>query len=148
MRMDQPARAAMQRLTPLVGEWSMTASLGPTGVVGRAVFAWAVDGAFLIQRAQIPEAPESIVVMGLAANGDYTQHYFDSRGIARVYAMTFGDGVWTLLREAPDFTPLSFAQRFVGRFSADGDTIDGRWEKASDGSDWQLDFELTYTRAT
>jgi hypothetical protein len=43
-------------------------------------------------------------------------------------------GKWTvevslLTRETPDFTPLLFAQRFIGTFSADDNTIDGRWEK-------------------
>jgi hypothetical protein len=60
--------------------------------------------------------------------------------------MTFQDGVWTLLRGAPDFTPLNFWQRFTGTFSADGDTIDGRWETSKDGSAWELDFGLTYRR--
>ena len=79
-------------------------------------------------------------------SGAYTQHYFDSRGVARVYAMTFSDGVWTLLREAPDFTPLDFSQRFSGRFSADRTTIAGTWEVRTDGSSWEHDFDLTYTR--
>ena len=39
-----------------------------------------------------------------------------------------------------DFTPLEFSQRFTGTFSADGRRIDGRWESAQDGSDWELDF--------
>jgi hypothetical protein len=34
------------------------------------------------------------------------QHYFDSRGVARVYDMAFDDGVWMLERYAayPDFS--------------------------------------------
>ena len=43
----------------------------------------------------------------------------------RLYAMTFRDGIWTLVRSSPDFTPLDFSQRFTGRFSADGNTISG-----------------------
>ena len=56
----------------------------------------------------VPEAPDGIAIVGVDRDGEaYTQHYFDSRGVARVYAMTFRDGVWTLLRDAPDFTPLA-----------------------------------------
>ena len=67
--------------------------------------------------------------------------------MVRLYAMTFGDGAWTLLRTSPDFTPLSFAQRYTGAFSADGRTIEGRWEKSDDGdASWELDFELSYRR--
>ena len=73
-------------------------------------------------------------------------HYFDSRGIARVYAMSLEDGVWTLWREAPDFSSLDFAQRFTGTFSDDGTTIVGRWETAHDGATWEHDFDLTYVR--
>ena len=79
--------------------------------------------------------------------GSYTQHYFDSRGVVRLYAMTFADGVWTLTRESPDFTPLEFRQRFTGRFGADGNTISGAWEKGRDGGEWEHDFTLTYRRA-
>ena len=70
------------------------------------------------------------------------QHYFDSRGIARIYQMTFADKVWTLQRiaGAPDFS-----QRFTGTFG-DDDTIVGRWESSRDGSNWDPDFDLTYTR--
>jgi hypothetical protein len=42
--------------------------------------------------------------------------------------MTLGDGVWTLLRDSPDLSPLDFWQRFTGELSADGRTISGRWE--------------------
>ena len=61
--------------------------------------------------------------------------------------MTFGDGTWTLGRTKSDFTPLNFAQRFLGMFSADGQRIDARWETSRDGAaTWALDFELTFRR--
>jgi hypothetical protein len=60
--------------------------------------------------------------------------------------MRFSDGVWTLLRDSPDFSPLSFSQRFTGTFGDDGDTIRGPWETSNDGSTWEHDFDLTYTR--
>ncbi|MEU5541454.1 hypothetical protein AB0G85_03540 [Streptomyces sioyaensis] len=81
------------------------------------------------------------------AAGTYTQHYFDSRGVARLYAMTFADGVWTLTRESPDFTPLVFRQHFTGTFSEDANTIAGALEVRFDGGEWEHDFTLTYRRA-
>jgi hypothetical protein len=61
--------------------------------------------------------------------------------------MTLAGGVWTLLRTEADFTPLDFAQRFIGEFSADASTIDGRWEQSHDGErTWELDFAITYRR--
>jgi hypothetical protein len=155
MQMDQADRhPALERLDAFVGEWSMEAAFPlarPTGVVGRTVFEWVLGGQFLVQRSEVPhpDAPDSLAIIGLDPDTEaYSQHYFDSRGIARVYAMTFSDGAWRLLRDSPDFSPLKFSQRFAGTFSDDGDTIHGRWETSSDGSGWELDFDLTYMRVT
>ena len=67
--------------------------------------------------------------------------YFDSRGVSRVYQMSLSDGVWKMWREAP-----GFSQRFMGTWSSDGRTIRGRWEESGDGSHWEHDFDLTYTK--
>lgn len=140
----------MERLRPFVGAWAVEASLAPPGSVrARTVFEWALDGRFLLQRAEIdlPDAPDSLAIIAAdPRTGDFTQHYFDSRGVVRLYAMTFADRVWTLTREAADFTPLSFRQRFVGSFTDDGATIDGRWEKSRPDGKWEHDFDLTYAR--
>ena len=78
--------------------------------------------------------------------GRYLQHYFDSRGVARVYEMSFGERTWKLWRTSEDFSPLDFSQRFAGTFSDDGDTISGRWETSPDGASWSEDFALIYTK--
>jgi hypothetical protein len=145
-------KAAMERLEPLVGEWSLDASfpgVPPTGPVGRTAFEWTLNGQFLIQRSEIPHpaAPVGFCIVGFDLEAKkYVQHYFDSRGVARVYAMTFDDGVWERRRESKDFSPLDFFQRFIGTFSADGETIEGAWETSKDGSTWERDFGLTYRR--
>lgn len=150
--MDESARRqARERLGILVGEWEVEAEFpGQTVPAGRSVFEWALDGTFLVQRNEIPvpEAPDSMAIIAVdPETGTYTQHYFDSRGVVRLYAMTFADGVWELLREEADFSPLSFRQRFIGRVSEDGDVIRGGWEMAKDGAaTWEKDFELTYRR--
>jgi hypothetical protein len=101
-----------------------------------------------VVEARFPEAPDSLsIVSADLETGAYVQHYYDSRGVVRLYAMTLADGVWTLTRESPDFTPLEFRQRFTGRFSQDGNTITGAWEKRFDGGEWEHDFALTYRRA-
>jgi hypothetical protein len=140
----------MKRLHPLVGEWDVDTSLAPPGSIrARTTFEWTLDGRFLLQRSEIDlaEAPNGLCVIAPdPETGAFRQHYFDSRGVVRLYAMTFEDGVWTLRREAPDFTPLSFSQRYRGELSHDGTRIHGAWEKtAADGS-WEHDFDLTYTR--
>ena len=142
----------LERLNPFVGEWELEVSFPhPPETRARAVFEWALDGHFLVQRTEItevPEAPDSISLIGVDPRTDgLSQHYFDSRGVIRVYAMTFDDGVWTLLRDSPDFSDLSFWQRYSGTFSEDGATIAGSWEMSQDeGATWEKDFDLVYRR--
>jgi hypothetical protein len=138
---------ALERLSPLIGEWSMQTSLGPA--VGRASFEWVLGRQYLLERTGVPGAPgapDGLAIIEAQPEGSYRQHYYDSRGVTRLYSMTFEDGSWTLLRDKPDFTPLDFAQRYVGQLSPDGDTIDGRWEISDDGSSWRVDFTLTLRR--
>jgi hypothetical protein len=63
-----------------------------------------------------------------------------------MYQMGFTGGLWTLSRTTADFSPLEFSQRYSGRFSPDGGTIDGAWEISHDGKTWEKDFDLTYRR--
>jgi hypothetical protein len=76
---------------------------------------------FLIQRWEVPmpEAPDGIAIIGTDpdSEGNFLQHYFDARGVARVYKMS------------------------VRR------TITGSWEICHDGASWEHDFDLTYTGA-
>ena len=141
----------IDQLSPFVGEWNLEPSF-PTlpGATGRTVFEWALDGRFLVGRTEIsvPEAPDSICLIGDDPRGGaFAQHYFDTRGVIRVYDMTFEDGVWTLQRDSPDFSDLSFWQRFSGTFSEDGATITGRWDASHDeGATWEKDFDLVYRK--
>ena len=129
---DRPL--ALVQLDALAGEWEQETSLAP-GVLGRVTFEWTLDGHFLLQRSSFPQAPESIALIAVDQDGDgYTQHYYDSRGVVRLYAMTFSGGDWILLRTRPDFSPLDFSQRYVGRLSADGRTIDGQWETSPEAA--------------
>lgn len=150
---------ALARLDVFIGEWVVEAQFpgrqpAPSGAAGdgpvaRSSFEWVLDRQFLLQRTEIPvpEAPDGLsVVSADLETGTYTQHYFDSRGVVRLYAMTLADGVWTLTRESPDFTPLEFRQRFTGTFSQDGNTITGAWETGRDDGQWEHDFALIYRR--
>ena len=139
------------QLERFIGEWTMRVVFpgAPPLEGGRVVFEWMTGERFLIQRWEVPvpEAPDGLALIGFdAGRGTLLQHYFDSRGIARVYTMNLEDRIWTLRRDTPDFSPLEFAQRFTGRFSDDGATIAGRWEIAHDGVTWEHDFDLTYLR--
>jgi hypothetical protein len=142
-------------LAPFVGEWTVEvrfpadhpAAAGGPAPEARSVFEWILDGKYLRQTSEVdhPDAPNAVSVYSVDPKGGFVQHYFDSRGVTRLYAMTFTDGVWTLVRESADFSPLDFRQRYVGTFSADGDRIDGAWEMAQPGADYD-DFQMSYVR--
>jgi hypothetical protein len=148
--------AAISDLDVFVGEWTVEvrfpeghgADAKGAAPAARSVFEWILDGKYLVQRSEVdhPDAPNSMSVYSANPAGGYTQHYYDTRGVTRLYAMTFTDGVWTLLRESPDFSPLDFRQRYVGTFSADGTRIDGAWEMAQPGADFAVDFQMNYIR--
>lgn len=157
--MEQPSRnPALDRLDALVGEWTMAARPpggDPWPGEARVSFEWLEGRSWLIQRwsIEMPEFPDGIAIIGLAdapasadapapSEGALRQHYFDSRGVQRVFEMSFEDGEWTLWRDEPD----PFPQRFTGTFSEDGSTITARWEKREEGEDWETDFDLTYTK--
>jgi hypothetical protein len=134
-------------LAALVGEWQLSVDLpGAEDLSGRVVFE--MLGGLLVQRTTvpIPEAPDSCCIVVRNEDGALVQHYFDSRGVARLYDMTYDGRTWTLGRSKPDFTPLDFHQRFVATVSDDVAAIDGEWQTSSDGRDWSRDFGMTYRR--
>jgi hypothetical protein len=138
----------MSGLDVFVGEWVMAASFAsdPGGAPrARTVFEWLKGRRFLLQRWEIdhPDAPDGVAIIGPStAPEHYIQHYFDSRGVERVYEMSFDGRIWVLERRA---TKPDFSQRFTGTVTRRG-TIAGRWEMSDDGVNWRHDFDLTYTR--
>jgi len=144
------------RLEPLIGVWSMAIVMPGDkrpdelpDLGARATFEWMGDKAFVIERWTVPapEAPDGLAMIGWDdGRRTFLQHYFDTRGVARVYEMSFADGVWKLERTKPDFSPFEFSQRYTGTVSSDGKRIEGTWEIANDHKTWQKDFDLIYTR--
>ncbi|MEH0829370.1 hypothetical protein, partial [Micromonospora sp. CPCC 205714] len=144
----------LARLDALVGGWTVRPRVEGVGAAW-AEFTWQDGGSYLRQVSDVDSVPSSTppawrenlpfpttAVIGLDdATDELTVLYADARGVHRVYRMTFTDGVWRQWRDAP-----GFGQRFVGTLSADGDSIDGRWEISRDGVTWDLDFELSYVR--
>jgi hypothetical protein len=101
--------SAITRLAALVGEWSMVPEFQDAPAIdtgARVAFEWMGGGRFLIQRWEVPGLdPLDMPAAGIAIIGadpesqdGFLQHYFDSRGVARVYKMSFSDAVWKLWR--------------------------------------------------
>jgi hypothetical protein len=121
----------LEPLGALVGSWTIEAThpaFPSTTVHGHAHFEWLEGARFLLQRSRTdhPEFPDSLIVYGVESD-ELSMHYFDSRGVHRVYGVSLRDGVWRMWRHAP-----GFSQRFTGRFGNDGDTIDGLWRLSRD----------------
>jgi hypothetical protein len=56
--------------------------------------------------------------------------------------MSFAGDVWKIWRDAH-----GFHQRFMGRIRRDRRSIEARGEKSEDGTTWDTDFDLQYTKA-
>ena len=156
--MYEPAKEN-ERLEPLIGEWTMSMLLSGQenekapeslpDVKAQLTFEWMGDRAFLLQRwtVPIPEAPDGLALYGWhEERGTFLQHYFDERGVARVYEMSLEDGVWKMERTKPDFSEFDFSQRFTGTFSDDGKRIEGTFEISHDHKTWEKDFDVLYER--
>ena len=140
-----PHSTHLEPFHALVGEWSTSAThpaLGSVKVPGHTTFEWLEGRRFLIGRSRNdhPDFPDGLTVTGADGDG-LAMHYYDSRGVERVYQASLNDGVLELWRDAP-----GFSQRYTGTFSDDGDTITGLWQFSSDGSSWEPDLEITYRR--
>ena len=150
----------LKSLGRLVGTWS-TEATHPAfhGVVvhGSAVIEWLDGQRFLIQRSRVdhPDFPNSISVIGYMEQDRVNQganekqnsevplsmHYFDERGVFRIYDAAFDESAWRLKREAP-----GFSQRFVGTVADNGHTIIGLWQLCEDDVHWRDDLRITYKR--
>ena len=105
-------------------------------------FDWLEGEQFLLQRSRtdVAEFPDSLIVYAVGEDGLF-MHYFDSRGVYRLYDVRFSEGVWTMSRDAP-----GFSQRFEGTFDDEGNTIDGLWKLSRDDETWDDDLRIMFRR--
>ena len=143
--MAQPtAEAALARLEPLVGEWTVEATW-PNGEhwPGTASIGWHESGRHLVLWGTLdhPDAPDNVSVIGCdGANGTYSYLDTDERGVCRILELRVGDGVWQFERAGEPFD-----QRLTWTLGDDGDTIVARVEMAEAG-EYRLDFDMVYRR--
>ena len=144
-RPTQPT-GSMQQFEVLVGEWNMvgTHPALPSAVQGHSSFEWLVEGGLLLWRFdwQPGAIPSALSVIG---RDDVVETcsmlYADERGVSRIYQMRLEGGVWKMWRDSP-----GFSQRMTGAFSDDGATITCHGELSHDGSTWEPDLSVRYTR--
>ena len=140
----------MSDLEPLVGRWKQVIDAPrhiDHKVEGEMTIEWLRGEKVLLQRSIAEEEmfPEGVTLIMLEEGADtFTVHYFDSRPAVRKLEMSFEGGVWKWWREAQG--PDDFDQRYEGKLSEDGSTIEGATYLVEDG-EWIHDFDLTYSRA-
>ena len=142
----QPTRS-LKQFDRLVGEWTMVGTHPklPAAVPGHSSFEWLREGALLLWHFDWEHGqgiPSAFSIIGHDdAVEPCTMLYTDERGVARIYQMSLAGGVWKMWRASPDFS-----QRMTGTFSADGHTITWQGELSRDGTHWEPDLSVTYTR--
>lgn len=153
---------ALKALNQLVGNWTTEAThpAFPGSVLhGTAVIEWLDGERFLIYRSHTDhrDVPDAISIIGFtdrdrvgnapntdsAASGTphLSMHYFDSRGVFRVFDVSMDDDSWRIWRDA-----RGFSQRFTGKFADGGNAIVGRWQLCRDDVHWNDDLQITYRR--
>ncbi len=138
---------ALEPFGVLIGEWKTVGNHGDlpdTELHGRATFGWFENGAFLVMRLEIddPRFPTGVAIFGSDnVNNEYFMIYFDERGVSRKYDVSFEDNVLKWWRRGTDFS-----QRYTLTVTDGGRTVIGKGEMSKDGSVWEKDLDLTYTR--
>lgn len=153
-------RPDLQPLNRLVGNWISEAThpaLPGAVVRGTAAIEWLEGQCFLVVRSHNDhqDFPDAISIIGFtdldrvgpdadestAGSGSrLCMHYFDSRGVFRVYEANVDVEAWRMWRNAP-----GFSQRFTGTFS-DDNAIVGRWQLCRDDEHWADDLQILYRR--
>ena len=150
--MNKPSPAAIPNpaLEPfgiIIGEWKTTGThhqLPGINLHGHASFSWMEGGAFLIMHAENEEEkiPANTAIFGSDnTKGEYFMLYFDERKVSRKCEVSFEDNVLNWWRTAPEFS-----QRYSFTFADGNDTIISKGELSKDGTTWEPDLDLTYSR--
>jgi hypothetical protein len=146
----------MKEFEPLVGEWHGEGEIPiqpPMRISEEAKIERLGELLVFSSVGEPAEVPDSLSIIGGAPDGEpQPMHYFDSRGVKRLYMAVLEGSTWRIWR-APgeDWNGPhgpGFNQRFIGEISADARRIEGRWERGTGGAgdEWELDFPINYVR--
>ncbi len=138
--------SSMKQFDLLVGEWTMVGTHPEflSAAHGHSSFEWLMQGGLLVWHLNWERGgpPSALSVIGHDEQVETcSMLYSDERGVARIYQMSLEGGVWKMWRESP-----GFSQRVTGTLSSDGNTIPCQGELSWDGSHWEQDLSVTYTR--
>jgi hypothetical protein len=146
----------MHEFEPLIGSWHGEAEL-PMEPPLRMTAEVRIErlGEFIVfsSKGEPAEFPDSISIIGGSPHGEpQPMHYFDSRGVERLFMTTLEGSTWTIWRAQGEAWNGSdgpgFNQRFIGEMAPDRNAISGRWERGlgEAGDEWEVDFPIDYVR--
>jgi hypothetical protein len=141
----------------LVGHWTTEAThpeMPGTVIAGSSHFEWLEGKRFLIFRSHYDhtDIPDAISIVG-DTDGLHL-HYFDSRGVYRLYALTVTADGWAFAmgRHSPAGAFASsdspFSQRMTYTFDEADQQILAKGQLSYDDVNWDDDLEITYRRTS
>jgi hypothetical protein len=132
--------AGMRPLDRLLGTWEFTMQHSAISepVTGRQRYERVLDDAFVLLTWTYdhPDFPDALALLS-----DDRCHYFDVRGVVRVFNLEIDDAGWSMIRLDADFS-----QRYTARLSGP-DVMESTGEASYDGgTTWQPDFTMRWQR--
>ena len=121
--------------------------------IAEARFHQALDGLGIFRfHYDHPDFPDAISILGDTEG--LRMHYFDARGVHRLFELTVADDGWTVTmdRQSPagSFAPndAPFAQRMTYTLEHEDQTITGKGQLSHDDVHWEDDLEVTFRRTS
>jgi hypothetical protein len=141
----------------LVGDWATEAThpqMPGIVIAGSSTFDWLDGERFVIFRSHYehPDFPDAIAIIG--DTDGFHMHYFDSRGVYRLFELTIVDDGWAIEmgRQSPAGSFASrdapFSQRMTYGFEDEDQSMSGKGQLSYDDVNWDDDLEIMYRRTS
>jgi hypothetical protein len=141
----------------LVGDWTSEAThpqMPGVVIAGSSTFEWLDGERFLIFRSHYehPDIPDAVSIIG--DTDGFHMHYFDSRGVYRLYELTILNDGWAIAlgRQSPTGSFVSpdapFSQRITYGFEHADQRMSGKGHLSHDDVNWDDDLEIIYRRTS
>ena len=121
-------------------------------ITGSSAFEWLDGDQFVIFRSHYdhPDFPDAVSIIGDTEG--FHMHYFDSRGVYRLFELTIVDDGWAIAmgrNSSPDSfasPDKPFAQRMTYSFEQGDQRMSGNGQLSYDDVNWDDDLAITYHR--
>jgi hypothetical protein len=132
----------------LVGQWTTEAThpaVPGTVISGSSQVEWLEGERFVIYKTHYdhPDFPDAISIIG--DTDGLHMHYFDVRGVYRLFELTVTAGGWAISMGRHGDAP--FAQRVTYTFEHGDQEMSGKGQLSYDEVNWNDDLEITCRRA-